>query len=244
MVTFPKWWLRAVPEPITEIFPEPVAPMLREPLAAAQIRLQEAKRLLDEAIAGTERVRDTIPAAVLAEAEAAEAEAACVQAATEWASKGAPGGVANEDLYERATATRQRANRAKLIAQGAEEALKVKVWGHPMSVTQAEADARRAFENAQGAVHAAVTAVLVEEIQPTLQRALELHSELLELLPAIEGFARLQKQNVPFRPPGKALAGLDQLRMVPTYNDEQLLNLMSPWCSFGDRLVADPEAQF
>ena len=74
MASFTRW-LRAVTEPAAGSSSAPPAPTLRELLAAAQTRRQEAQRRLDEAIAGTERARQTIPDAALAEAEAAIAAA-------------------------------------------------------------------------------------------------------------------------------------------------------------------------
>jgi len=243
-------WLRAV---TSAALPPalPPTPSVRDELRALQARRVDADMALQVAIAGTERARQTIRDAALAEEDAAAAEAEYVASAATWAANGALGDVGSQDLIERAEKARARAYRARLAAKGATAALTARTWDEKLErarsaeITQAEADARDALKRVDNEIGEAAGAMLVAEIEPTLERAMQLHSELVGLLPLLVGFTRMSKQNTPFRgKSGEIVEQINIVRSLPKFDDNEMFELMQPWLKFGRQLMADPDSLF
>jgi hypothetical protein len=204
----------------------------RAELRAALARVEAAKLIVEEAAAGTARAREVIAAAKDAQEEADRAQAECVAAATAHAAAGATGSVAQE-LFDRAEATRSKAFRADLMAQGARKAL-----ASGGDIIEAEAAARETLQRAQHAVGEAVTRIVRAEADPIVARARELRTELRELEPLLVGLSYMQKYAVPFRSVG--IGREDYSR----YSEDQLRELVSPWLAFGNKLSQDADAKF
>ena len=252
MLAFRSWLQAVVTGAVGLPSTAPALADVREQLRLAQTRREEAGKLLEVATAATERARQAIRDAAGAEEEAAKAEADYVASAASWAAGGAQSDIIGDPaLFARAEEARTRAYRAKLAAKGAAAALQATVWDETLdrarsvAITQAEADARDRLERADRDIGKAVAAILVAEVEPTLERALELHAELVSLLPLLRGFSRMCRQNVTFRPASDELARqLEQVQALPKVDENRLSNLMQPWIRFGNRLLEDGEASF
>jgi hypothetical protein len=224
----------------------------REALRQAVKAVELAQARLDEERAITERLQGLQRAVLDAEDEADAAEKAYSDSITVWARRATSGDtVGDGELARRAEAARQRANRAKLAAEGAERALSGQRFDGNASryvtepVTQSELDARNELERVTSTAKHARWPILVAEIQPTLERAEALHAELKSLIPKLESFdawcdyaSESRGDTRPFRERYR------EVRSLPRYFESDRANMRWTWERFDNRLKQDPDAEF
>lgn len=220
-------------------------------------RLRDAKhaeRLAEEAVerevTGSDRARKVLTDLRDAQAALTAAESAYVASASAWAAEGAHGDIVGDPLLlANCESIRTQVYRLQLAAKGAEAALAQTVWDKSLGgmtsieMTIAEQSARETLNEARSRTARAVWDVLVAEVEPAAQRALTLHAELADLLPTLHGFARLIRQNTPFRGDSSEFAAtLRTVTSSPVPNENELVDLMRPWLKFGQSLMHDADA--
>ena len=234
-------------------------PDSRQALRAAKAQVVRATRSVETAKLGTARAREIIARADRAAREADEAEKAYGDSVTEWAARGMVGEVAGAPaLLAKSNAARAHAVNARLVADGVAASLTQALWdpGRERMVnrdnhsTTEEREARDALEQAQANVKDAIGQIMREEAEPLLRRALALHDELAQLLPALSGARHYTRfSGVHFGSnPQEFIERYNRLAefRVPTYDREQerLNTITGPWLDFAQRLLNDSDAQF
>ena len=230
----------------------------RERVRAAQTALKEADQVLARRAEETNRVRELLATADEAEQQQQAAEEALRSASTSWGKSGAAGETPEnvKVLAAAATAARDKAHTARIVAEGLQDALESQTWdaGRSESLllsTHAEALAVRT--QAQNELNAAVNDVILAEVQPILERAHRARAALAAEVPAILGLAelaRMRRNTFSFADVDvirelQQLAGpLPEQRTFQTFLNGASgpTDMMSVWDNFGRALLTNADA--
>jgi hypothetical protein len=147
-------------------------------LAAAKAERIGRVAALNEATAHIQRVEQVLAAAVEAEKQLESAEALASAASKAWAAGGAVGEPSNE-AFAAASEARTRAHRLRLMADGAQAALR--------GLEQTAADAQAAVAVADERIRIAAVGVLVSEAEPHFENLEELMPKVSAALLALRG---------------------------------------------------------
>jgi hypothetical protein len=234
---------------------------LRRELDEAKAAVIRAQQEVETQERNTERLKATIAEAERAETEAAAADKAAEDSVTaQVQSRGAVGDVPGDpELFEKARTAWARVESLRLVARGIRASLTQKVWDrqreqvvtHEMYMTADELEAREKLERAKDRVEIIIGQIVRDAADPIMQRALELHAELVELIPALCGARHFTRFNLPAYFGSNeqdfitSFERIAQFR-VPTFerNMDDLHEVIRPWTDFQERLREDSNAQF
>ena len=139
---------------------------------------------------------------------------------------------------ERALETNRAAYIARLLAQGAENALP--------QLEAAEDKAKQSIALAEAAVGEAVWRILYTDAAPAIRRAIELLDELFLLAPPLAGLAYLGRiRGWPFAGHSSPdlLEFMHSFAQAVSYTESQLAELTKPCIWWGHALMSSPDAE-